>query len=70
MNGVLGVNCRMITMFGVCGVRALWIMIVAEIFPTLEVVIFNYPVTWILSAAAFIFYYRYKIKKFEAIFGK
>lgn len=60
----------MITMFGVCGVRALWIMIVAEIWTTLEVVIFNYPVTWILSAAAFIFYYRYKIKKFEAIFKK
>ena len=59
-----------ITMFGVCVVRVLWIMIVAGAFPTLEVVIFNYPVTWILSAAAFIIYYRYKIKKIEAIFKK
>ena len=60
----------LITMFGVCVVRVLWIMIVAGAFPTLEVVIFNYPVTWILSAVAFIIYYRYKIKKIEAMFTR
>lgn len=60
----------LITMFGVCVVRVLWIMIVAGAFPTLEVVIFNYPVTWILLAVAFIIYYRYKIKKIEAMFKR
>ena len=59
-----------ITMFGVCVVRVLWIMIVAKASPTLEVVIFNYPVTWILSAVAFIIYYRYKIKKVDEIFKR
>ena len=45
-------------------------MIVAGAFPTLEVVIFNYPVTWIISGLLFIFYYKYRIKKIEAIFEK
>lgn len=60
----------LITMFGVCVVRVLWIMIVAGAFPILEVVIFNYPVTWIISGVLFIFYYKYRIKKIEAIFKK
>lgn len=60
----------LITMFGVCVVRVLWIMIVAGAFPALEVVIFNYPVTWIISGLLFIFYYKYRIKKIEAIFKK
>lgn len=59
-----------ITMFGVCVVRVFWIIVIAGVFPTLEVVIFNYPVTWILSAVAFIIYYRYKIKKIEAQFKR
>ena len=60
----------LITMFGVCGVRTLWIAIVAGAFPTLDVVIFNYPVTWVISGVAFIIYYKYKIKKVEAVFTR
>ncbi|MBR5126978.1 MAG: MATE family efflux transporter [Roseburia sp.] len=60
----------LITMFGVCGVRTLWIAIVAGAFPTLDVVIFNYPVTWVISGVAFIIYYKYKIKKVEALFTR
>lgn len=60
----------LITVVGVCVVRVSWIMIVSNVYPVMEVVIFNYPVTWIISGLLFIFYYKYRIKKIEDIFEK
>lgn len=53
----------LITVVGVCIVRVSWIMIVSSVYPVMEVIIFNYPVTWIISGLLFIFYYKYRIKK-------
>ena len=60
----------LITTVGVCILRVFWIVVIAGIYPTMEVVIFNYPVTWIVSGLLFIFYYNYRIKKIETIFKK
>ena len=60
----------LITVVGVCVLRVSWILITSHICPILEVIIFNYPVTWIASGLLFIFYYKYKIKKIEAVFEK
>lgn len=60
----------LITTVGVCVLRVFWIVVIAGIYPTMEVVIFNYPVTWIVSGLLFIFYYNYRIKKIESIFKK
>lgn len=59
-----------ITTFAVCVLRVLWIMVVPSFNPTMDAVIFNYPVTWVASGVLFIFYYKYRIKKLEAIFAK
>lgn len=59
-----------ITTFAVCVLRVLWIMVVTKVNPTMDAVIFNYPVTWVASGVLFIFYYKYRIKKLEAIFAK
>jgi len=59
-----------ITTFAVCVLRVLWIMVVTRVYPTMDAVIFNYPVTWVASGVLFIFYYKYRIKKLEAIFAK
>ena len=60
----------LITVVGVCIVRVSWILITTKVCPIMEVIIFNYPVTWMISSLLFIFYYNYRIKKIEAIFEK
>ncbi len=47
----------LITCFGVCGLRIVWLLLVVPFFPTLEMVAANYPVTWIITAVVFIVYY-------------
>lgn len=50
----------LLTLFGICLLRIAWIFFVVPIKPTLETLIFNYPVTWILTSVLFIIYYLYK----------
>lgn len=60
----------LITVVGVCIVRVSWILVTTRVCPIMEVIIFNYPVTWMISSLLFIFYYKYRIKKIEEIFEK
>ena len=46
-----------ITCFGVCGLRILWLTVVVNIWHTMEMVAMNYPVTWVIAAIVFIIYY-------------
>ena len=52
-----------ITMCGVCLLRVVWIIGALKLKPTIPVIIFSYPITWISTAVLFIFYYLYKMKK-------
>lgn len=54
-----------LTMCGVCLLRILWIVGALRIQPTIPVIIFSYPVTWIITSILFIFYYFYRIKKMK-----
>ena len=47
----------LITCFGVCGLRILWLTLVVPRFHTMEMVAMNYPVTWVIAAVVFILYY-------------
>ena len=55
-----------LTLFGVCVLRVVWIAVVMNVHPSVELVIFNYPITWIITAILFIFYYAYKRRKLFA----
>ena len=46
-----------ITIVGICGLRALWLEIVPAIRPTLLSVFLCYPLSWIITSAAIIIYY-------------
>lgn len=46
-----------ITIFGVCGLRILWMVAVVPLNHTLTTVALNYPVTWAVTASVFIIYY-------------
>lgn len=52
-----------ITLCGVCLLRVIWITGVLKISPTIEHIIFSYPLTWLLSSLLFIVYYLYRTKK-------
>lgn len=47
----------LITCFGVCGLRILWIIIAVPLCYTMEMVAMNYPVTWLITAVVFTIYY-------------
>lgn len=47
------------TVAGICGLRAIWIGIVPNIIHTVEAVTLCYPVTWIVTSTMFILYYRF-----------
>ena len=55
-----------ITMVGVCFLRILWIVGALYIHPTVEAIIFSYPVTWLSTAVLFIIYYLIKIRKLRS----
>ena len=51
----------LITCFGVCGLRILWLLIAVPLWPTMEMIAMNYPATWVVTALVFIVYYaRFK----------
>lgn len=47
----------LITTFGVCGLRFLWMLCVVPFFPSMEMVAMNYPVTWLITSLVFTVYY-------------
>ena len=49
-----------ITLLGVCVLRIIWLAGVMKVSPTIHAIIFSYPVTWVVTAAAFIGYYLWK----------
>ncbi|HJB25084.1 MAG TPA: MATE family efflux transporter [Firmicutes bacterium] len=46
-----------ITCFGVCALRAVWIMVAVPISHTIETVVLSYPITWGTTSLMFIVYY-------------
>lgn len=51
-----------ITLLGVCILRIIWLAAVMKVSPTIPAIILSYPVTWVITALAFICYYLYKRK--------
>lgn len=53
------------TCFGVCVLRILWMLFVVPMKPELDTITMNYPITWAITAIMFIVYYLIKFKKFS-----
>lgn len=51
------------TMLGICGFRVLWVIFVVPISPSMELISWNYPISWGLTSLCFIIYYKYKVRK-------
>ncbi len=65
------VSATVITVFGVCIMRVIWIYTVFVAFPKLIVLYIVYPITWVLTFAAltltFIFTFRKRVRKEKAV---
>ena len=49
----------LITVFGVCGLRLLWLFTVVPAHHTIEMVEASYPITWAVTSIALLIYYRF-----------
>ena len=49
----------LITVFGICVLRVIWLAIVPARFGTINSVMLCYPVTWTVTSLAFFFYYKF-----------
>ena len=50
----------LLTLVFICLFRVIWIMFVAPHFAGVDVILWSYPVTWVLTGGLFILYYRNK----------
>ena len=48
---------------GVCGIRFFWTLVICPLYPTIEMLELNFPVSWIVTLLMFIIYYFIKRKK-------
>lgn len=55
------------TMGGICGLRILWMTFAVPKNPTIPMIIWNYPISWVLTSAMLIGYYWYKMKKMKEV---
>ena len=56
-----------ITCLGVCALRVVWIWAAVPLRPTIQTVIFSYPLTWVITSILFFFYFNWfsKLKKYH-----
>ncbi len=47
----------MMTLLGVCLLRVVWILVILPAHHTIDMALFSYPITWILTSILFIIYY-------------
>lgn len=55
----------LITMFGICAFRVFWLLVIVPLNPSINRVIVNYPITWILTSVLFTVYYMMRRKKLQ-----
>ena len=47
-----------ITVFGIVGIRTIWLIVIPHFFKSIEAILVCYPFTWVVCAIAFIIYYK------------
>ena len=48
---------------GVCGIRFFWTLVICPLYPTVEMLELNFPVSWIVTLLMFLIYYFRRRKK-------
>ncbi len=62
LRGIGDTKPVLITGIGICAFRVLWVLIAYRLFPTLFCVSISYIISWSITLAAMIFYYKKRMK--------
>lgn len=57
----------LLTMFGVCALRILWVIFAVPMHRTISMVIMCYPIAWITTSVLFVVYYLHRIKRLKPV---
>ena len=49
----------LISVFGVCALRLLWLFTAVPAHHTIETVEMSYPITWVITSLSLLIYYRF-----------
>jgi Na+-driven multidrug efflux pump len=59
-----------LTLLGTCACRVVWVLFAVPLQPTLKMVIWSYPVSWIVTSIFFIVFYQiHKLQKLSVNHG-
>lgn len=59
-----------ITAMGICVFRVVWLFTVVPQWHEILAIMISYPISWVLTSAAFIFYYRHVSKRLLPVYNK
>ncbi len=59
----------LLTMFGICVFRIVWVFTMVPLYPSLRMIVLNYPVSWSCTAVLFFLYYQYRKKRWPEAGG-
>ena len=48
----------LMTLAGVCVFRTLWVYLLLPLFPSMSVIVYSYPISWLLTTTMFLIYYK------------
>ena len=48
----------LLTLVCICLLRVVWIIFLAPVYGSIDIVLWSYPITWVLTGGLFILYYR------------
>ena len=54
----------LMTCGGICAFRVIWILFILPLNNTLEMIVYSYPISWILTGLLYVLYYFKKRQQF------
>lgn len=57
----------LLTMFGVCALRILWVIFAVPLHHTISMVIMSYPIAWVTTSVLFVIYYLHRMKRLKPV---
>ena len=54
-----------ITIFGICIVRTVWVIVSERLFHEMYYILINYPFTWLITSAMFVIYYVFRMNRID-----
>ena len=57
------ISSTIISLLGACAFRVLWVLVIFNFFPSLEIIFISYPISWLITGSVFFIYSMSVLKK-------